>query len=79
MTRRHASSAQRRGRQGARRSRAQSVMRGVTTSAPEASPSHQVTQMGPKSLQGASPPSESVVTPMVALTAVASAPASAVN
>ena len=57
----------------------QSMTRGVTTSAPAASPSHHVTQIGPRSLHCARPPRMSVVAPIVALTAGARIPASAAN
>ena len=50
---------------------AHSTITGVTTSAPATSPSHQVTQIGPKFAQAAKPATLSVTTPMVALMTVA--------
>ncbi len=43
------------------------------------SPSHQVSQIGPKSAQRADPPRERLVTPMVALIAVLTMPARIAN
>ena len=51
--------------------RAHSTIAGVTTSAPAASPSHQVTQIGSKFSQAAKPATHSVTTPTVALMTVA--------
>ncbi len=48
-------------------------------SAPATSPSHQVNQVGPKSLARENPPSVSVATPIVALIAVATNPARPAN
>src|SRR5262249_4764601 len=56
-------------------STAQTMRNGATTSAPAASPSHQVSQIGANVLHGAYPASARLVTPMVALTAVATIPA----
>src|ERR1051325_5064260 len=55
---------------------AQNSTAGVTTSTPTASPSHQVSQIEPKSLQRASSSSEIASTPAVAATAVLTIPAS---
>ena len=49
---------------------------GATISAPAASPSHHVNQMLPNELHAASPVTASIVTPIVALVAVLSRPAS---
>ncbi len=51
--------------------RAHSTITGVTTSAPAASPSHQVTQIGKNFVQAAKPARQSVVTPTLALMMVA--------
>src|SRR5262249_1355846 len=58
------------------RSPAHRRITGATTNAPPMSPSHQVSQMGPKPDQRAAPPSARLVTPNVALIAVLTAPAS---
>ena len=63
---------------GSRRRNA-STRNGATTMSPAASPSHHVSQIGPKSAQRALPVSASVVTPRVALTVVLTSPASATN
>jgi len=52
---------------------------GVTITAPTPSPSHQVHQIDPNAAQSAKPPSASDVTPIVALTVVATIPASRAN
>ncbi len=54
----------------------QSTSKGVTITAPAASPSHQVSQMAPNALHEASPASASETTPIVALIVVQSSPAS---
>jgi hypothetical protein len=59
--------------------RAQRTKRGVMIRAPVASPSHQVSQMRPKSAQFAYPPSARHVTPVVALRIVLSPAARPAN
>src|SRR5258705_9164958 len=63
----HVASKGRRGRRG-RSPVAQRRSGGATTRAPIASPSHHVVKMSPNFAHGAYPPSERLVTPMVALT-----------
>ena len=58
---------------------AHSTMTGVTTSAPAASPSHQVTQISVNFAQSAKPATLSVTTPMVALVMVAGPTATRAN
>ncbi len=55
------------------------MMKGAKIRSPEASPSHQVSQMGPISPGATIPPSRRVRTPMVALTAVLRTAATAVK
>src|SRR6266436_2389447 len=52
-----------------------SSTKGVTTTAPTASPSHQVDQIGPYIVHSANPHRARLVTPIVALTAVLTIPA----
>src|SRR5260370_28656650 len=52
-----------------------SSTKGVTTTAPTASPSHQVHQIGPYIVHSANPLNARLVTPIVALTAVLTIPA----
>src|SRR5262249_56047057 len=59
------------GLRGSGGSEPQSRIRGATTRAPPASPSHQVSQTVPYADQGTFPPSARLVTPRVALTMVA--------
>src|SRR5260370_17426766 len=56
-----------------------SSTKGVTTTAPTASPSHQVHQIGPYIAHSANPPNVRLVTPIVALTVVLTIPARNAN
>src|SRR5260370_8864675 len=56
-----------------------SSTKGVTTTAPTASPTHQVHQIGPYIAHSANPPNARLVTPIVALTVVLTIPARTAN